>query len=122
MIEGQLHWHTPIEDALVEGAEVRERTDLEGGVLESGVTEEGKVDRNIGRMAAEEYVLAKVGRLCRDHLKAKHLPVKFSDSRRVPRAEGDVADTHHPRRFCFLIACRQFHGPKTLFSLLIVLL
>jgi len=32
-------------------------------------------------VAAEEYVLAKVGRFCRDHLKAEHLPIKFGESR-----------------------------------------
>ena len=40
VIQGHLHWHAPIEDALVEGAEVRERTDLESSVLVGGVTEQ----------------------------------------------------------------------------------
>src|SRR4029079_7944613 len=38
VIEGHLRWHTPIKHALVQGAKVRQRTDLEGGVLEGGVT------------------------------------------------------------------------------------
>jgi hypothetical protein len=46
--------HAPAEDPLVQGAEVRQRTDLEGGVLVGGLGEQRQVDRHLGRAAAEE--------------------------------------------------------------------
>ena len=42
---------------------------------------------------------AEGGRIHWDHLQAKHLPVELGERGRVPRAEADVADTDHPRRF-----------------------
>jgi hypothetical protein len=40
MIKGHLHLDASAEDTLMEGSEVRQRTDFEGGVLESGVSED----------------------------------------------------------------------------------
>jgi hypothetical protein len=83
---------------LVQGAEVQ-RTDLEGGVLVGGVGEQPQVDRHLGRAAAEEGGGAEGGRIHRHYLQAKHVPVEFGERDRVPRAEADVADTDHLRRF-----------------------
>ena len=50
-------------------------------------------------MAAEEGGGAEGGRIHRDYLQAKHVPVELDERGRVPRAEADVADTDHLRRF-----------------------
>jgi len=82
-------------------------------VLVGGVSEEHQVDRRVDRVAAEESAFAKVGVLCRDNLKAEHVPIKFSEHDRIPRAKGDMTDTDHLRRFRFLFevmnSCRRVH-------------
>ena len=50
-------------------------------------------------MAAEEGGGAEGGRIHRDYLQAKHVLVELGERGRVARAEADVADTHHLRRF-----------------------
>ena len=113
MVERHLHWHAPAKDALVKSAEVRQRTDLEGGVLVGGVSEEHQVDRRVDRVAAEESALAEISCFRRDNLKAERVPIKFSERDRIPRAQGDVTDTDHLRRFRFLFEVmnsrRRFH-------------
>ena len=63
MVQGHLDRHAPVDDPLVHGAEVRQRTDLEGGVLVSGVGEEHQVERPLGRVAAEKGGGAEGGRV-----------------------------------------------------------
>lgn len=98
MIEGHLHLHASAEDPLMKGAEVRQRTDFESGVLEGGVSEESQLDRHFGRAATEKDILAEVGRFRRDHLQAEHVPIELGERDRVPRTEGNVADTDYLRR------------------------
>jgi hypothetical protein len=68
VVERHLDRHAPAEDPLVEGAEVRQRTDLKSGVLVGGVGEQRQVDRHLSRAAAEEGGGAECGRIHRDHL------------------------------------------------------
>jgi hypothetical protein len=37
VVEGHLDGHAPAEDSLMEGAEIRQRTDLEGGISDETV-------------------------------------------------------------------------------------
>jgi hypothetical protein len=53
----------------------------------------------LGRAAAEEGAGTEVGRIHRDHLQAKNVAVELDERSRVPRAEADVTDTDHLRRF-----------------------
>ena len=84
MVEGHLDWHAPADDPLVEGAEVRQRMDLEGDVLVAGVVEEGQINRHLGRVAAEEDVLAEVGRVRRDRVKERARPGRTRRARPGP--------------------------------------
>ena len=87
---------------LVEGAEVRERTDLEGGVLVGGVGEQRQVVGLLSWVASEEGAGAedgRVGRAAADYLKAKHVVIERGEGGRVAGAEADVVDADHLRHF-----------------------
>jgi hypothetical protein len=101
VVEGHLDRHAPVEDALVHGAKIRQRADLEGGVLQGVVGEERQVVGLLVWVPAEEGGGAKGGRARRvaaDQVKAEQVVIERGERGRVPRAEAAVADTDYVGR------------------------
>jgi hypothetical protein len=89
--------HATAEDSLVCDAEIRQRPDLEGGVLE-GAGDKRQVVVLLVRAAAEEGAGAKgecVRGAAADYLKAEHVVIERGERGRVTGAEADVMDADH---------------------------